>query len=569
VYAPQDRDALHVRVADQAFALPGSTPAETYLNVDAVVAAALRSGARAVHPGYGFLAESASLARAVADAGLAWIGPPPEALEEVSNKLSARRLAERAGAPLIPATAGPVENADAVVEFAGGCGYPVVVKAAYGGGGRGMRVVRDASEAGEALAACRREALAAFGRDECFAERFLERPRHVETQCLADAHGDVAVVSTRDCTVQRRHQKLVEEAPAPFLTAAQTEALRSASRMLLLAAGYQGAATCEFLIAQDGAVNFMEVNPRLQVEHPVTEEVTGVDLVLEQFRIAAGEPLGFGDLEPRGHAIEFRINAEDPAAGFLPAPGTLTGLRLPGGPGVRCDFGYEAGDTLTGEFDSMVGKVVVSGRDRAEALSRSRRALRELKVEGLATVRDFHRAVVEAPEFAAQDTDDFRVHTRWIEEEFADALAALPPASRHADPAGAPEAAPTTRMVVEVGGKRLEVVLPAELAGGLAAAGPAGAAPPAPQPRRAAPRGGGTASGASADGAVAAPMRGTVVRLAAAEGDRVAAGDLLVVLEAMKMEQPLTAPRAGTVRHLDVAPGDQVATGQVLCVVEP
>ncbi|MDR2454002.1 MAG: ATP-grasp domain-containing protein [Bifidobacteriaceae bacterium] len=630
VYAPEDRDAMHVRVADEAFALAGESAAETYLNPAAIVEAAARAAADAVHPGYGFLAESAALARAVADAGLIWVGPPPDTLELVSDKVSARALAAGAGVAMVPASAGPVADAAEVTAFGQEHGYPLVIKACHGGGGRGMRVVRAADDAAEALAACQREALAAFGRAECFVERFLERPRHVETQCLADAHGRVAVLSTRDCSVQRRHQKLIEEAPAPFLTAAQDAALASASRALLARAGYCGAATCEFLIAREGEVFFMEINPRLQVEHPVTEEVTGVDLVREQLRIAAGEPLGYDCLPAAGHAIEFRINAEDPAAGFLPVPGVIAALRLPGGPGVRCDFGYEAGDALTGSFDSLIGKVIVRGRDRAEALARGRRALRELKVEGVGTVRGLQRAVLEAADFVAAGADvlpgagadvlpgaradvfpgagadvlpgagsegvpgagadmspgagGFAVHTRWIEEEFAPVVAALPPAG--GDGTAAPGAGPTARMVVEVGGKRLEVVLPVALAGVSAAPGATGGAggghgagsradgiggvgggPGAP--RRSARRTAGSSVGGSADGSVAAPMQGTVVRVPVAEGDVVAEGDLLVVLEAMKMEQPLTAPRAGRVRALAAAPGERVPTGHILCVIDP
>jgi acetyl-CoA/propionyl-CoA carboxylase biotin carboxyl carrier protein len=635
VYAPEDRDAMHARMADEAFALPGATVAETYLDPAAIVGAARRSGADAVHPGYGFLSESPALARAVGEAGLAWVGPPAEALELVSDKVSARALAARAGVATVPASPGPVADAESIVRFGAEHGYPLVVKACHGGGGRGMRVVWAPGEAAEALAACQREAAAAFGRAECFVERFLERPRHVETQCLADSHGGVAVLSTRDCSVQRRHQKLIEEAPAPFLSGDQTAALASASRALLLAAGYRGAATCEFLIDQDGSAHFMEINPRLQVEHPVTEEVTGVDLVREQLRLAWGEDLGYAEALAQGHAIEFRINCEDPSRGFLPSPGLIGDLRLPGGPGVRCDFGYAAGDALSGSFDSLIGKVVVWGRDRAAALARSRRALRELAVDGVATLTGFHRAVLESPAFAAATADQFAVHTRWVESEFAPVVAGLPAGVDAAGsaPGGLTAAGPpaTSRLVVEVGGKRLEVVLPAELGGGVgrgagagvdgggnagggsggnagggsgagtgagghASAGGGGAAaagaggrpgagvgggaaagtgdrsePGSPglgsAPRRSSRKAAGSSVGASADGSITAPMQGTVVRLAVAEGEAVATGDLLVVLEAMKMEQPLTAPKAGLVTALNAALGQRVPTGHVLCVI--
>lgn len=565
VYATEDRDALHVRVADEAFALPmGSGPA-AYLDTEGIVALALRAGAEAVHPGYGFLSESPELARAVIEAGLAWVGPSPEVLEQLSNKIAARELAEKLQVPLVPAS-GVLTSHQDVQEFAATCGYPVVIKAVAGGGGRGMRVVRSAEGAEEALAACRREAIAAFGQGECFAEKYLERPRHVETQCLADREGTVAVISTRDCTLQRRHQKLIEEAPAPFLTAAQEQTLAGASRDLLGAVGYVGAATCEFLVAPTGEVYFLEVNPRLQVEHPVTEEVTGIDLVREQIRLAAGESLGYRDVLAYGHAIEFRINAEDPARGFLPAPGRIADLRLPGGPGVRCDFGYESGDTVSGAFDSMIGKVIVRGRDRAGALARARRALRELRVDGVASLRAFHRAVIDSPDFTAPTAAGFSCHTNWIEQDFAPVVASLPAADAPAATEAGP--APTSRMVVEVDGKRLEVVLPATLPGtvGPAAASPSPGPPRAPARHR--PPSAGTKAAPAADAAVTAPMQGTVVRVAVTEGQSVAEGDLVVVLEAMKMEQPLVAPRAGTVKGLDGEPGGRVATGHVFCVIE-
>ncbi|MDR1441974.1 MAG: ATP-grasp domain-containing protein [Bifidobacteriaceae bacterium] len=565
VYSPEDRDAMHVRVADEAFALPGQTASDTYLNPAAIVAVALKAGADAVHPGYGFLAESAELAQAAGRAGLIWIGPSPAALELVSNKVSARALAARAGVSMVPASDGPVDSAADVERFGAEYGYPLVIKACYGGGGRGMRVVESAVQAGPALATCQRESQAAFGRPECFVELFLARPRHVETQCLADAQGTVAVVSTRDCTVQRRHQKLVEEAPAPFLSPDQDERLRSASRALLTKAAYTGAATCEFLVSAAGEVFFMEINPRLQVEHPVTEEVTGVDLVREQLRIAAGEELGYTDVLAYGHAIEFRINAEDPANGFLPSPGMIRSLRLPGGPGVRCDFGYEAGDALTGSYDSLIGKVIVRGRDRAQALARGRRALAELKVEGVGTVKHFHRTVLEDPTFTAAAPGQFTVHTRWVDTDFAPVVAALPPATA-LDPELPPVPA-TSRMIVEVGGKRLEVVLPAPLAGSAVASPATGPAAPL-APRRTPKKTAGSRGGRTSSGSVVAPMQGTVVRVAVAEGDSVAEGDLVVVLEAMKMEQPLTAPRAGTVTKLNAEPGQRVSSGHLLGVVQ-
>jgi acetyl-CoA/propionyl-CoA carboxylase biotin carboxyl carrier protein len=570
VYSPEDRDAMHVRESDEAYALGGATVAETYLNADAILAAARKSGADAVHPGYGFLAESAAFAQAVIDQGLTWIGPRPAALEELGNKITARALAKRVGAPLVPASDGPVDQAKDVEEFAREHGLPLVIKAAFGGGGRGMRVVRSLDEIPEAFDAAVREATAYFGRGECFVERYIERPRHVETQCLADAHGGVAVVSTRDCTIQRRHQKLIEEAPAPFLTSEQEDRLAAASAALLRGVHYQGAATCEFLLAPDGHFYFMEVNPRLQVEHPVTEEVTGLDLVREQFRIAAGEELGYERVTPRGHAVEFRINGEDPTGGFLPAPGTITSLRLPGGPGIRCDFGYQAGDQLTGSYDSLIGKVIVWGADRGHALARAHRAMRELGVKGVATIRDVHRAVIDAPEFGATSAEDFAVHTAWIEGEFAGTVASLPASKvSDADAAASAGPEPTARMVVEVDGKRLEVVLPTALTGGAAVIG--GPAAPgggtALVPRRTAKKQTGLAVGQASGGRVTAPMQGTVVRVNAQDGQHVAEGDVLVVLEAMKMEQPLTAPQAGTVQDLSAVVGERVPSGHVLCVV--
>ncbi|MBX9245966.1 ATP-grasp domain-containing protein, partial [Actinotalea ferrariae] len=466
VYADQDREALHVAVAGEAFALGGARAAETYLDIAKLLDVARRSGADAVHPGYGFLAENAAFAQAVIDAGLTWIGPPPAAIDALGDKVSARHIAQRAGAPLVAGTRDPVTGAEEVQAFADEHGLPIAIKAAFGGGGRGLKVAREADEIVELYESAVREATAAFGRGECFVERYLDSPRHVETQCLADEHGTVVVVSTRDCSLQRRHQKLVEEAPAPFLTDEQETLLREASIAILREAGYVGAGTCEFLVARDGTVSFLEVNTRLQVEHPVTEEVTGIDLVREQLRIAAGEPLGYDTVPVRGHSIEFRINGEDPAAGFLPSPGRITRLRFPGGPGVRVDSGVVEGDTVSGAFDSMIAKLIVTGATRTQAVERARRALAELEVVGIPTVVPFHRAVLDAPAFVPASADEpFGVHTRWIETDFAETVAALGTGGS-AVPAAAPAEAEeprTERVVVEVGGKRIEVVLPAGL----------------------------------------------------------------------------------------------------------
>ena len=546
VYADPDRDAMHVRMADEAFALGGETAASTYLDIEKVIDACRRSGADAVHPGYGFLSENADFAQAVIDAGLVWVGPPPAAIRSLGDKVSARHIAARAGAPQVPGTPDPVAGADEVVAFAKEHGLPIAIKAAFGGGGRGLKVARTIEEIPELFDSAVREAVAAFGRGECFVERYLDRPRHVETQCLADAQGNVVVVSTRDCSLQRRHQKLVEEAPAPGLTEAQREALYSASKAILREAGYVNAGTCEFLIGQDGVISFLEVNTRLQVEHPVSEEVAGIDLVREQFRIAAGGTIDYDDPAITGHSIEFRINGEDPGRGFLPAPGVLTRFDLPAGPGIRVDTGFRAGDVIGGNFDSLLAKLIVTGRDRREALERSRRALAEFDIEGIATALTFHRVVVDDPAFAGESFD---VHTRWIETEFANEIPAYD--------AAAEAAASTDRqtVVVEVGGRRLEVSLPGTLAvsGGSAA----GAAKPT---RRSS---GKAKSGASGD-AVIAPMQGTIVKVAVADGDTVAAGDLVVVLEAMKMEQPLTAHKSGTVKSLAAIVGETVTTGTEL-----
>ncbi|WP_448071348.1 acetyl/propionyl/methylcrotonyl-CoA carboxylase subunit alpha [Georgenia yuyongxinii] len=565
VYADSDRDALHVKLSDEAFALHGQRAAETYLDAGKILDVARRSGADAVHPGYGFLSENAQFAQAVLDAGLVWIGPPPAAIESLGDKVTARHIAQRVGAPLVPGTPDPVSGAEEVLAFADAHGLPIAIKAAFGGGGRGLKVARNRADIPELYDSAVREAVAAFGRGECFVERFLDRPRHVETQCLADAAGNVVVVSTRDCSLQRRHQKLVEEAPAPFLSPEQEETLVRASQAILREAGYVGAGTCEFLVGQDGTISFLEVNTRLQVEHPVTEEVTGIDLVREQLRLAAGEELGYTAVATRGHAIELRINGEDPASGFMPAPGTITALSWPSGPGVRVDSGVVAGDTISGAFDSMLAKIIVTGATRTQALQRARRALRETEIAGLPTVVPFHRSVLAEPDFTADDgAPDFRVHTTWIETDYAEHLRSLP-SGRAAAPAAAPAEEPaeaTERVVVEVGGKRLEVVIPAGLG---ISTGPRGAAR---RPvRRSAARSAGTA--ATNGASLTSPMQGTIVKVAVGDGELVAQGDLVVVLEAMKMEQPLVAHRAGRVRGMAAAVGRNVATGAVICQIEP
>ncbi len=578
VYAADDADALHVRLADEAYALPEGGVAATYLSIPALLDVAARAGADAVHPGYGFLAENAGFARAVIAAGLTWIGPPAAAIEALGDKVRAREIATAVGAPLAVGSDGPVPDADAVVRFADEFGLPLAIKAAHGGGGRGLKVARTREEIPAMFDSAVREAVGAFGRGEVYVERYLDRPRHVETQCLADDHGAVVVVSTRDCSLQRRHQKLVEEAPAPFLTDAQAEALVTSSKAILRKAGYAGAGTCEFLVGRDGTVSFLEVNTRLQVEHPVTEEVTGIDLVAEQFRIAAGEPLGYDDPVPRGHSIEFRINAEDPGRDFLPAPGRLTAWSPPAGPGIRVDSGYVRGQTVPGGYDSLLGKLIVTAADRPKALARARRALAEFEIAGMPTVLPFHRAVVADPAFTGDPTADgdgaFTVHTRWIETGFDNRI---PVWSAEAEAAAGGTA--RQRVVVEVGGKRLEVVLPGWLGGavdGRGGHGPAGAgaepqlSDPAAARRRGHGRGRGRSAGAAlATGdAVVAPMQGTVVKVQVADGDEVEVGDPLLVLEAMKMEQPITAHRAGTVRSLAAEAGATVASGAVLLTIE-
>ena len=556
VYAEPDRDAIFVRMADEAHSLGGATPAESYLDIEKIIAVAHKSGADSVHPGYGFLAENADFAQAVMDAGLTWIGPPPAAIEALGDKAKAKHIADRANAPLAPGTKDPVADADEVVEFAKANGLPVAIKAVFGGGGRGLKVARTLEEIPDAYESAVREAVTAFGRGECLVEKFLDKPRHVETQCLADQHGNVVVVSTRDCSLQRRNQKLVEEAPAPFLTEEQVTELYESSKRILKEAGYYGAGTCEFLVAQDGTISFLEVNTRLQVEHCVSEEVTGIDLVREMFRVAAGEELGYDDPEVRGHSIEFRINAEDGGRNFMPAPGTLSAWTPPQGPGVRVDGGYENGQTVPGSFDSLIAKLIVTGNSRTQAIERSRRALSEFEVDGMPTVIPFHKAVLEDPAYVGASTPtgegEFTVYTQWIETEFDNQIQPY-----SGDVAEAEEAGERQSVVVEVGGKRLEVVIPAGL-GGLAA-GPAGGAK---KPKRAA----GKKAGAAASGdAVTSPMQGTVVKVVAEEGASVAEGDTVVVIEAMKMEQPLKAHKAGTVTGLTAEVGATVTNGQVIC----
>ena len=556
VYSEPDLDALHVTIADEAYALGGSSAADSYLDIAKVLKVAAESGADAVHPGYGFLAENAQFAREVIAAGLTWIGPPPAAIDALGDKTAARLIARRVGAPLAPGTDGPISGPQEAISFAEEHGLPIAIKAAYGGGGRGLKVARRMDEIAELYESAVREAVAAFGRGECFVERYLDKPRHVETQCLADVHGTVVVVSTRDCSLQRRHQKLVEEAPAPFLTPPQERVLRDSSKAILREAGYVGAGTCEFLIARDGTVSFLEVNTRLQVEHPVTEEVSGIDLVLAMFAIADGKALDPADPPLRGHSIEFRINAEDPGRGFLPAPGTLTTWNPPAGPGVRVDAGYAAGMTVPQMYDSLIAKLIVTGADRPQALARARRALAEFEVGGMPTVLPFHRAVVDDPAFTSEP---FAVHTRWIETEFDGNLA---PYAGEQVPAPVGE---RERVVVEVSGKRLEVVLPAWLAGAGTAAGPA-LTPGRPVAGGARRRASGRRQGSAADGdMLVSPMQGTIVKIVAADGRRVEAGDTIVVLEAMKMEQPLTAHKAGTVSGLAVQVGQTVPAGHVIC----
>ena len=554
IYADQDRNARFVRLAHEAYALNGKTSQETYLVPEKILSIAKRSGANAIHPGYGFLSENADFAQMVIDAGLIWIGPPPAAIRSLGDKVSARRIAQKVGAPLAPGTPDPVTSAEEVVVFAKEHGVPVAIKAAHGGGGRGLKVAYTLEEIPEQFDSATREALAAFGRGECFVEKYLEKPRHVETQCLADANGNVVVVSTRDCSLQRRHQKLVEEAPAPFLTEAQEKILYESSKALLKEAGYVGAGTCEFLIGKDGTISFLEVNTRLQVEHPVSEEITGIDLVREQFRIAEGGVIDYDDPPIHGHSIEFRINGEDAGRGFLPTPGPVHSVRFPGGPGVRVDSGITTGDIISGSFDSLLAKLIVTGATRKDALEKARRALKEFEITGLPTVIPFHRAIVEEPAFIADAASDFLVHTRWIETELETVIEPWDGAIEE----GFDAEELYRTVVVEVEGRRLKVGVPA----GIFAAGQRATLGKAP--KRAVT--GSSAAGGS-EGRITSPMQATVVKVLVEPGTTVVAGDLVCVLEAMKMEQPIMAPIDGTVETVGVSPGDSVSGGHLLAVI--
>lgn len=555
VYADPDRDAQHVKLADEAYALGGATAAQSYLVMDKLIEIAIRSGADAVHPGYGFLSENAQFAQKCIDAGLTWIGPSPESITQLGDKVAARHIAQKVGAPLVPGTKDPVKSADEVIAFADEHGLPIAVKAAFGGGGRGIKVARDRESIVEMYESAVREATAAFGRGECFIERFLDSPRHVETQCLADAHGNVVVVSTRDCSLQRRNQKLVEEAPAPYLSAEQNERLYEASRAILREAGYQGAGTCEFLVGTDGTISFLEVNTRLQVEHPVSEEISGLDLVREQFRIARGEKIEEKDPVLRGHSFEFRINGEDAGRSFMPAPGTIEKMTVPTGPGVRWDSGFVAGDVIGGNFDSMLAKLIVTGADRKQALQRARRALAELTIEGMPTVIPFHSVVLDDSAFAPAEGGEFKVHTRWIETEFNNTIPMYSGAPGSVDS----DEDERTTVVVEVNGKRMEVSLP-DLGGGAKPAAKPAAKTRKSRSARSAAKGGGDE--------LTSPMQGTIVKVAASDGDTVAEGDLILVLEAMKMEQPITAHKAGKVSGLSAKAGDTVTSGAVLATIK-
>ncbi len=538
VYSETDRDSMHAQMADSAYSLIGTTAAQTYLNIEKLIALAKKSGADAVHPGYGFLSENADFAQAVIDAGLIWIGPPPAAIRALGDKVSARKIAAKAGAPLVAGTADPVDNHDQIIAFAKEHGLPVAIKAAHGGGGRGLKIAFTMAEIPEAFASAVREAIAGFGRGECFVERYLDKPRHVETQVLVDKFGNAAVISTRDCSLQRRHQKLVEEAPAPFLTDGQNEELYRSSKAIMKEAGYIGAGTCEFLIGVDGTISFLEVNTRLQVEHPVSEEVTGIDLVREQFRIAMGEELGYTDPVIRGHSLEFRINGEDPGRSFLPAPGRITKMSLPNGPGVRVDTGFRTGDAITGNFDSLLAKLIVTGATREQAITRARRAISEFTIEGMATALPFHQAILRDPAF----TDDFKIYTSYIEKEFKNEI----PEFRIL-PLEAQTKAAADHLVAEINGKRFEILVHA------------------PEPVVKRHRAKDALAGGSGGIGLTSPMQGTVVKVAVTQGQIVEQGDLVIVLEAMKMEQPLMAHRSGVIANLTAVIGESVTSGTVLC----
>jgi acetyl-CoA/propionyl-CoA carboxylase biotin carboxyl carrier protein len=538
VYSETDRDSMHAQMADSAYSLSGTNATQTYLNVPKLIAIAKQSGADAVHPGYGFLSENADFAQAVIDAGLIWIGPPPAAIKALGDKVSARKIAAKAGAPLVAGTADPVDSHDEIIAFAKEHGLPVAIKAAHGGGGRGLKIAFTMAEIPEAFASAVREAIAGFGRGECFVERYLDKPRHVETQVLVDKFGNAAVISTRDCSLQRRHQKLVEEAPAPFLTDAQNEELYRASKAIMKEAGYVGAGTCEFLVGVDGTISFLEVNTRLQVEHPVSEEVTGIDLVREQFRIAMGEELGYSDPVIRGHSIEFRINGEDPGRSFLPAPGRITKMSLPNGPGVRVDTGFRTGDAITGNFDSLLAKLIVTGATREEAITRARRAIAEFTIEGMATALPFHQAILQDPAF----TDEFKVYTSYIEKEFKNEIPEF-----KILPLEAQTKAAADHLVAEINGKRFEILVHA------------------PEPVIKRHRAKDALAGGSGGVGLTSPMQGTVVKVAVTQGQSVEKGDLVIVLEAMKMEQPLMAHRSGVISNLSAVIGESVTSGTVLC----
>ena len=540
VYSEEDRTAIHTGMADSAYSLTGTTATQTYLNIEKLIAIALKSGADAVHPGYGFLSENANFAQAVIDAGLTWIGPPPAAIRALGDKVSARKIAAKAGAPLVAGTKDPVEGHEEITAFAKEHGLPVAIKAAHGGGGRGLKVARTMEEIPELFASAVREAISGFGRGECFVERYLDKPRHVETQVLVDMHGHAVVVSTRDCSLQRRHQKLVEEAPAPFLTDAQNQELYRSSKAIMKEAGYVGAGTCEFLIGLDGTISFLEVNTRLQVEHPVSEEVTGIDLVRQQFRIAMGEPLGFDDPVIRGHSIEFRINGEDPGRSFLPAPGRITQWIIPTGPGVRVDAGFKNGDTIGGNFDSLLAKLIITGATRQQAIERARRALAEFSIDGLATALPFHRAILEDPAY----TEIFKVYTSYIENEFVNTIPTFTTTTEPLQSHMAPE-----HLITEINGKRFEIMVHA----------------PKPIVKRHRAKAG--MAGGSGGSALSSPMQGTVVKIAVEEGASVHVGDLIIVLEAMKMEQPLMAHKSGVISNLTAIIGATVSSGTILCEI--